>query len=149
MKIAGGNSTALVSNCPRELKNQVSKELLKKVEQVDFISSKNGIPKLELMGGELCINGTLAFASQLENKQGKIFTSGITEGIDYENSGEKTKIKIPLDYQRFDKVILFGGIGFICINKKDGEKTSKEFLLEMSNKYNKPAFGVIIYNQNK
>ena len=58
--IAGGNSTALVYNCSEKQRKKISRELLKNVEQVGFIS-KN---KLIMMGDELCINGTLAFASQ-------------------------------------------------------------------------------------
>ena len=72
LKIAGGNSTALIYNCPKKLRKKISKKYLREVEQVGFVY-KN---KLIMSGGELCINATLALASQLL-KKGVLFTSGI------------------------------------------------------------------------
>lgn len=63
--IAGGNSTLLVWGCPVWKKSQVIKKYLGEVEQVGFIENANGISSLEMMGGELCINATLALASKL------------------------------------------------------------------------------------
>ena len=63
--IAGGNSTALVYDCPVADRDKTSKKLLKSVEQVGFVSTEATLPKMIMMGGELCINATLAFASTL------------------------------------------------------------------------------------
>ena len=144
LKIAGGNSTALVSYSNNR---NIAKQLLKEVEQVGFISNRK-IPKLTMMGGELCINATIAFASQL-SKRGKLFTSGIKKQIEYENKGSITTIKFPLNYKIKNNIVLFEGIGFIIFNRKYREKISKNYLANLSKKYNLPAFGAIIYEKNR
>jgi len=144
LKIANGNLTALVYNYSNNIKEKIAKQLLKTVEQVGFIKNN----RLEMMGGELCINATLAFASQL-SKKGILYTSGIKNLIKYENQANKTLIEFPLKYKQINNVILFNGIGFICIDKKDKQKISKSFLLGFSDKYGLPAFGAIVYEKNK
>ena len=139
LTIANGNSTALVSKCTSKIKK--SRKLLKKVEQVGFISKG---PRLIMMGKELCINATLAFASLLDNK-GSLYTSGIKGKVLYKNKKNKTIIKIPLRYEKNKNIILFEGIGFICTN----DKISKKLLKKLSIKYNLPAFGGITYKKNK
>ena len=137
LKIAGGNPTALVYRYVS--KNKTIKKLLKIVEQVGFVSGN----KLEMSGGELCINATLAFASTLKQK-GILYTSGVKEPILYENKVNNTTIKIPLKYKKERNIILFEGIGFICSNRL---KPTKSILKFYCNKYNLPAFGLIKYNQ--
>jgi len=83
--IASGNSTLLVWNCPRAQKRkEIIKKYLGRVEQIGFVSENNGTPKLEMMGNELCINGTSALASTLGTK-GKLFTSELPFPIEYSN----------------------------------------------------------------
>ena len=142
LKIAGGNSTALISKCPKNLRNKTIKQLLKKVEQVGFISEN----KLTMMGNELCINATLAFASQLKNK-GILYTGGVKKPIKYKNENNQTIIKIPLKYKIQKNVILFEGIGYICI--KDKKKATKTFIKNLAKKYKLSAFGAIVYEKNK
>jgi len=139
LKIADGNITALVYNCPENKRQSVSKQLLKYTEQVGFVNGS----KLEMMGGELCINATLAFASTL-NKKGQLYASGINSPIDYINYANKTAINLPLKYKRAGNIILFEGIGFIITKKKIGRKV----LSKLCRKYGLPAFGVIDYNKN-
>jgi len=141
--IAGGNSTALISECC-ENREDTSKRLLEEVEQVGFISEN----KLEMMGGELCINGTLALASTL-GKKGILYTSGIEEKIEYTNREGLTTIAIPQNYKKQDNIILFNGIGFICLPKEQESQIKKEFLGNLSTKYNLPAFGAIFYEQDR
>ena len=60
--IAGGNSTLLVENCEINNRKKLITQYLGKVEQVGFVEKD----RLEMMGSELCVNGALAFASQLQ-----------------------------------------------------------------------------------
>lgn len=83
-----------------------------------------------MMGGELCINARLAFVSTQTTKK------------------SKTTIKIPLKYKKQDNIILFKGIGFICL-KKSGRSINKKYLKELAKKYKLPAFGAILYKKNK
>tara|TARA_Y100000310_G_scaffold1683_1_gene2130 strand:- start:401 stop:1306 length:906 start_codon:yes stop_codon:yes gene_type:complete len=98
---------------------------LKQVEQVGFISNN----KLTMMGNELCVNALLAFAS-IKNTDKK-----------------KTIIEIQLKYKKEKNIIIFKDIGFICLKKS--RKINKKYLKKLSQKYNLPAFGAIIYKKNK
>jgi len=148
LKIAGGNTTALIYNCPVNERNKISKKYLKVVEQVGFVSYNGEYPGLIMMGEELCINGTIALASQL-SKKGKLFTSGIKEPVDYFNENGKTIIKIPTKYKRDENIILFEGIGYKLIENKGGLEINKELVSKLADKYNLPAFGLIVYEKNK
>ena len=145
--IAGGNPTALVYDCPIADRDETSKKLLKKVEQVSFVSTKATLPKLTMMGGELCINATLAFASTLD-KSGKLTTSGLKNPIFYSNKNITTTIQIPFKFKKDNKIILLDGIGFILYDTKEKSELKKSELSDLSKKYNLPAFGGIIYNKN-
>jgi len=146
--IAGGNSTALVYNCPTADRNKTSKKLLKNVEQVGFVSTKATLPKMTMMGGELCINATLAFASTLD-KNGELTTSGLKNPILYSNKNGTTTIQIPFKFKKDENVILLDGIGFILYDTKEKSEIKKSELSDLSKKYKLPAFGGIIYNKNK
>ncbi len=146
--IAGGNSTALVYDCPVVDRDKTAKKLLKEVEQVGFVSTKATLPKLIMMGGELCINATLAFASTL-NKNGKLTTSGLKNPIPYSNKNSSTTIKIPFKFKQDENVILLSWIGFILYDTKEKSEIKKSELSDLSKKYKLPAFGGIIYNKDK
>jgi hypothetical protein len=143
--IAGGNSTALVWDCPNEKRKEVTRKLLNDVEQVGFVLQDTKIPKLNMAGDELCINATLAFAFQLSGK-GVLFTSGIKEKVEFDNENKETLIKIPLKYHIEDNLVLFERIGFIFF---ENQRITKEFLSNLAEKYKLPAFGAIIYKKNK
>jgi len=145
--VAGGNSTALVYDCPIDKRREISINLLEKVEQVGFISTNN-FPELQMMGNELCINGTLALASTL-GKEGKMKTSGVRQKIFFLNDEEKTTIQIPLKFKKVDNIILFEGIGFILFDSKEKTDVKKKLALNLCDRYNLPAFGVIIYENNR
>jgi hypothetical protein len=106
--IAGGNSTALISGSVSN-RQKVVQNLLKEVEQVGFINLGE-FPTLEMMGGELCINAVIAFASTLE-REGSLKTSGVKDSVKYANSNGKTTIFLPLDYEKKGDIIIFPGIG--------------------------------------
>jgi len=144
--IAKGNSTLLIWDCPKEKRLEISKKYLNKVEQVGFITEEKGIPKLVMMGNELCINGTLALASTFD-KKGILYTSGFGKSVEYENVDGKTCIKLPLFFKRRDNLILFEGLGYKCIDKDI--KVSKKQMAKLAEKYQLPAFGIVIYKNNK
>ena len=139
LKIAKGNTTALVYNCPKRLRKAITAQLLKYAEQVGFVDGS----RLEMMGGELCVNATLAFASTL-SKRGKLFASGINGPVNYANNKTRTTICLPLKYKRICNILLFKGIGFMIANKK----ISKIILSKLCKKYGLPAFGAINYKEN-
>lgn len=146
-KIAGGNPTAFIKG-PSTLKNKsFITKLLQEVEQVGFISGDK-TPSLEMMGGELCINATLAFASTL-GLSGEFKTSGVSTGVKFENIGRLTTIFLDLPYQIKDNIVLFEGIGFILYPKSDKVSFNKDYLGKLCNKYNLKAFGGILYKSNK
>src|SRR5690242_7168996 len=108
--IAGGNPTQLVWDCPTNLKSQLIKADLGSVEQIGFADKAS----LSMMGNELCVNATLALASQL-GKSGRLKTSGLDNPVEFRNS-ELTTLDIELPYRKLGNLILFSGIGFICSN---------------------------------
>ena len=146
--IANGNSTALVYDCPVSNRKKIINELLKEVEQVGFVSQKATPPELEMMGGELCINSTLAFASTL-GESGKLATSGLINPIPYFNLNNKTTIQIPVEYEKKDNIILLDGIGYILFDNKDRSMVTKSELSNLCRKHHLPAFGGIIFDGNK
>ena len=146
--IANGNSTALIFGCPVTDRKKIVNKLLKEVEQVGFVSKKATLPVLEMMGGELCINATLAFASTL-GKSGELTTSGLKNPIPYSNLKNKTTIKIPVEYEKKDNIILLDGIGYILFDTKDRPIATKEELSDLCKKYHLPAFGGIIFEGNR
>lgn len=127
---------------------KISKELLEKVEQVGFIRKRKNLPYLEMMGNELCINATLAFASTL-NKRGKLFASGVKEPIGYINKNKKTSICFSIAYKKTGNIVVLKGIGFIFIGKKERITISKRKISALSKKYDLPAFGLILCQKNK
>ncbi len=143
--IAGGNPTLLVWYCPPSQKAEITDKFFGEVEQVGFVSNSNGIPKLTMMGNELCVNATLAFASQL-NEKGILQTSGIKSKVSSKNTGKITNIKLTLPFKQVGNIILFQGIGFILSDRK--ETPSKKSLSVLSGKYHLPAFGQINYSKN-
>lgn len=139
--IAGGNPTLLVWDCPENKKEKVIKNQLSKVEQVGFVSyGDDGIPKLSMMGNELCINATLAFASVL-NGMGVMMTSGLNSTVFYKNDITKTTIIIKLKYSINNNIVCLPGIGFIFTKRK--RKQLKTLLSRLSGDYNLPAFGLV------
>ena len=145
--IAEGNATALVFDCPDSERINTSKNLLKSVEQVGFIEDTEP-PELTMMGGELCINGTIALASTLQ-KAGQLKTSGLQQVIDYENNGAVTTLNLTIPYKLEGDEVLFNGIGYI-VSQDLIEKipTKKELLLKCQS-HNLPAYGYIQLRDNK
>lgn len=146
-KIAGGNTTLLVEGCISEQKAQVVKKDLQSVEQVGFISKDDKLPTLEMMGDELCINGTLAFASMLGGS-GSLLTSSLTEPVKFNNIGDVPNVTFRLDVEeKPDGIVLLPGIGFKCVTNEAVPSLSK--LAFLAKEFDKPAFGVAFYSGNQ
>lgn len=144
--IAGGNSTLLVWSCPLRCKKQVINKYLGEVEQIGFVTTKKNFPFLQMMGNELSINSTFAFASQLE-PQGFLYTSGITKIVNYQNTKDGTSITLNLPYKKKKTCIIFEGIGYYVSSKKISDL--KPFLKKLCKKYTVPAFGLALVSKNR
>lgn len=144
--IAGGNSTALVWDCSEKDRLKVAKEYLKEVEQVGFVSEEAGLPKLVMMGNELCVNGTIALASLLSEGE-SLYTSGLSSKVKYKNNDNRTCIELALSFKREGSIILFEGIGYKCVER--AKEMSKNIISKLAQEYKLPAFGIVVYDDNK
>lgn len=147
-KIAGGNATSLVEGCLLAKRNVFAKSELRFVEQVGFIEEVK-IPTMTMMGGELSINGSLAFAKHLGQKSGILKTSGSNQIVTFKSTAGLTagtfilQPKIIKDRQ----IVLFEGIGYICI--ENSTTPTRESLRVLASEFNLPAFGVAGFIDNK
>lgn len=98
------------------------------------------------MGGELCINATLAYAKSLGLQQGELRLQR-DEQIGYANA-TRTEIEIPLPYRMFNtgygtQLVLFDGIGYeVGVTVEQAERR-KNKLLKYCKEYSLPAFGFV------
>lgn len=102
-----------------------------------------------MMGGELCINATIAAASLL-GPRATMYTSGLNSPIGIINQSNTTTISCVLPHKRIENVVVFEGIGFICENsaQKSPKKPTKKILRAYCDQYNVGAFGLIQYRGN-
>jgi histidine racemase len=142
--IASGNSTIICWDMARKNADSFIADTLKEVEQVGFAYERDSVSCFEMMGGELSINGTLAFASTLQSS-GKLFTSGISQILEYANADDYTSITVPLPYSLKGGLVLFEGIGFIYLDTVPSHLS--EYLRKMCMENNLPAFGAWVYEQ--
>lgn len=147
--IANGNSTALVFDCAVDERIKISNQLLKTVEQVGFIENDSTVTRLVMMGGELCINATIATASLL-GPNATMYTSGLGSSIQVVNQNNITNISFALPYKREGNIVIFEGIGFICEDSTDKPsiEPTKEILRAYCDQYDIGAFGIIRYQTN-
>ncbi|GAB6060868.1 hypothetical protein [Desulfonatronum parangueonense] len=146
--IAGGNATALVRDCPSGSRKALVAELLQEVEQVGFMKNDSRPPRMDMMGGEFCINASLAFASTLE-PQGWIEVSGLEQPFFYSNHADTTVITVPLTWSRHDNIILLQGIGFILLPLAQCPDIDKASLADLCSRFSMPAFGAVLYTDNR
>lgn len=138
----GGNITALVDGTDftinqRELINKYILETNKEVEQVGFLSKTK--KRLEMAGGELCLNATrCAIWEYLKGKEGivSITVSGYSKKIIGTISSNKT-VEIKLDIGKELKDLVEIKYDFICV-KLEGiiiailnEEKSKKYICEL------------------
>ncbi len=145
--IADGNTTLLIEGSAPEKRIELAQNAIESdyAEQVGFVTY-GALPELEMMGDELCVNGTIAFASTLE-REGTLKASGMEGVVDYRNnSSGLTEITFNLPYKRdtYKKegdVILFDGIGYLYAGANE-TMAEESVLWELSKRYNRPAFGL-------
>ena len=115
----------------------------KRIEQAVFIT-KN---KIQTMGNELCINGSLAGAYLLKDSRLKV--SGIDKAINFTKTKKFISAEFPLNLvvNKKDRLILLQGIVYLITNDKT--KVNKIFLSNLAQKYNVPASGIIKFKSNK
>jgi histidine racemase len=142
--IANGNSTIICWGMDRVEADSFIADKLKEVEQVGFASERGGLPYFEMMGGELSINGTLAFASTL-NLEGQLFTSGISQIVEYVNADDYTSITVPLRYALKGNMVMFEGIGFIYLDAVPSNLSVYLRKLCVDNRL--PAFGAWVFEK--
>lgn len=144
-KIAGGNTTSLIEGCPTDAQRELSLKELKKVEQVGFVDSAANKPKLTMMGNELCVNATLAFAKQIGALRGEVLTSGLVAPVKYRNFGELTSVILTMNPEiiRDKNIVLFDGIGYVCSDS--ASVPTESYLSSLAKTYKKPAFGIARY----
>lgn len=147
--IAGGNLTALVDEQLQDT-NKLTQDLLLEVEQVGYVSYKENSPKLKMMGNELSVNGTIAFAYSLGDK-GELLTSGVDKSkILYSNQKNKTTIKFPINPKIVEKnIVLLDGIGYLIQKKSGSNKQFKKKARFYCKQFNLPAFGLVEYQKNR
>jgi histidine racemase len=146
--IAGGNATALVLDAPLSERPTLLAKLLARVEQVGFISLGHPRPSLRMMGGEFCINATLAFASTL-GQSGEITVSGLSRPVWFRNNGPTTTISVPMHWSRDDNIVLLEGIGFILHAWRKPSSQDRVELSTLCARHDLPAFGAIFYQSNR
>lgn len=148
--IAGGNSTALVAECPAPERPEVLSSLMGQVEQVGFIDQGGSLPHIQMMGGEFCINATLAFASVL-GQTGTLAASGAEHPVSFCNSGsggQEAAIRLPLKWRKEGNIVLLEGIGFVLLEQNGHATVEKDEIKALCMRYSLPAFGAILFNDD-
>jgi len=112
-----------------------------------------------MMGGEFCINATLAFASTLGPK-GTLGVSGLDQPVDFVNTPNVTRATIPLRWSMAENIVLLEGIGFILTPQSishspnntsrisSGNAQIKHELTGLCTRFNLPAFGAIHFSDD-
>jgi histidine racemase len=145
--IAGGNSTALVAHCPDSQRAAAVKTLLDQVEQVGFVDHDGRLSRIQMMGGEFCINATIAFASTL-GTSGSLTSSGAVHPVSFINTNKETTIRLPIAWRKQGNMVLLEGIGFILLENHSREQIGKKKLSALCRKFDLPAFGAILFQND-
>lgn len=172
-----GNTTAFISTkIGRNKQPAIAQELMKPeclcAEQVGFVENpcnQKANARLQMMGGEICLNATLSLASILLEKEKSVCLelSGFPDLVRCKRAGSQTMICLKLKPEIKTKILKLssrvcrvpfvdlGGIAYFIVKDKEGSNQSRyknEF-----NKINKQignfplpqAWGIIFYKKNK
>jgi len=114
-----------------------------RIEQVVFIE-KN---RIQTMGNELCINGSLAGAYL--SKKSILGVSGLEKPIKFVKNKGFISACFPLNLvmKQEKNIILLQGIVYLISN--EDTKINKLFLRMLAKKYDVPASGIIKFRSNK
>lgn len=172
----GGNKTALVfgTNYTDKEKKEINNEILSKnpeVEQVGFLDKKN--KKLEMAGGEFCVNATrCSIWELLSGKEGsiKLRVSGLKEEIEggitkdkkvYANMSINANLDELIIKEKNYTIVNLDGISFLIMNETNSKKyidklrtNETETKLELkqimiNSDIAEKALGVILLEANK
>lgn len=143
---AGQITAVVLGEIKRIDRARVSNRLMgndPKIEQVVF-ASRN---KIQTMGNELCINGSLAGAYLLDKKY--VLISGVNKFVKFQKQMSAESIRFPLNILKMKRknIILFNGIVYIISN--NNQVFNKEFLKNLTAKYKVPASGAVSFRGNK
>lgn len=143
---AGQITAVVLGEIKRDNQSSISKDLMNfdsKIEQVVFIERN----KIQTMGNELCINGSLA-GSYLSDSS-VIEISGLNEPIKFIKQKRYISARFPINIvqNKIRNIIQLTGIVYkISNNKKFANKT---YLNKLANEYKVPASGIIFFDKNK
>jgi diaminopimelate epimerase len=143
---AGQITAVVVSETKRSKQSSISRDLMNsnsKIEQVVFVEEN----RIQTMGNELCINGSLAGA-YLSNSS-VIEISGLNKPIKFVKQKGFVSADFPLNIlqKKAENIIQLTGIVYKISNNT--RFTDKTYLNKLANEYNVPASGIIISNKNK
>ncbi len=154
----GGNTTAIVTDeVQRSDQAQVAREIMegnKEIEQVGYMEhpvDKTAACRLQMMGGEFCMNATRSaayyFAKQNNLKKLEVEASGSDKLIDVEIEGESTHITLPSGFYIASTkkagytVIDLSGIRHLITSGSFNEESARKLINENKDEYE--AVGVI------
>lgn len=150
-----GQTTAVIDvQVSRDQQPIVAKPLMAKIQnigQVCFIEKENGLYRLQMMGNELSVNGTLAGGNYLLNKLKE-------RSLNVTTSGLKDIIRITKNTVSFPKSIVvsfskdFLDFGEICYQFYPEKEQKLDIKLKNILKkltLNRPAAGVVYYKGNQ
>ncbi len=115
------------------------------IEQVGFVSEENGLAKLEMMGGELCINALLAYARLLKSSGQEILIHDSSCVAAASQLHSEIRLALPFDAAKKgdDLYVLFDALGY-CVSQDPLASKGKRRLLEAAaEEYQRPAFGYV------
>ncbi len=141
---AGQITAVILSETKREKQPLISKKLMSynpKIEQAVFIE-KN---RIQAMGNELCINGSLAGGYLSGNSIIEI--SGLNKPVKFAKQNGFILARFPrsLLQSRIRNIIQLTGIVYIISNNK--RMANKIFLKKLASNYGAPASGIIFYKK--
>ena len=148
----GGNTTALVYSGQKNSFASVSKQIMASdavIEQVGFVLPEGRSFRLEMMGGELCVNAARSAASWWLNEKDEREVKFNISGIDRQITAKKDKATVVLlmpgslvvscSAVTDGHLVVLQGISYIIRTKKDIDPAT----LVRTYYNNAPAFGII------
>ena len=155
-----GQTTAVVDvPLPRSKQPAISKPIMKSIKdigQVCFIEKGTRYPRLQMMGGELSVNGCAAGAfywlKKMDLKFARFETSGDGLIIDVKLQNDSTKLRFPKQIIKSvnKNFVRLAGINYVIIENLSPNRrlTSgrKRLLIKVAG--NQPASGIIYFKKN-
>lgn len=158
---AGQITAVVISAVKRSRQSFMAQKLMngeKTVEQVVFLEKDRGRYRLQMMGNELSINGSLAGAyllSQItKRKKFYIEISGLNLPVKTASGAKNITANFPISILRKteNNVVLLSGMAYILepLPEKEGDimQEIKKTLSDTTKSYKVPAAGIIFYKES-